>query len=249
MEVQLPGSIHIELEAGPLSSLPSDAQRALMSAELVLSTDSPHLDYGLAVVGYFKAMEILLYDRIFEQFRNRILSEKESSTTAKPDVYRDVMVERRNQAVQVIQSSIYDSSIQFQDRLTLLEDNIKSFQRIEEEHDHLQRLDNYVFQEKPLTLVDMAQILQYLKRVGDENRFGLLWPLKRFIKQYYTRGYRLWGAKGQLAIKIEALTLADRNPAAHVKVYSREKALGVRGQILGDRSQHGILIRVLKALA
>lgn len=129
-----------------------------------------------------------------------------------------------------------------------IKENNEALGETNSEFSQLYRIHNYVFEQKSLTLVDMVQILQYLKRVGDDKKFGLLWLLKKFISQHYPRGYWFWSTKKTLAIKLELLTLEYRNPAAHTAVCSKEEALDLRLKILGDRSREGILISIAKAL-
>lgn len=249
METVLTHSLPVGLEMSLWNNMPPDAQRALLSAETILTLKISELDYGLAVIGYFKAIEITLEDRVLKRFRNYVLGESGADTTMSFSAYQDGIAAHRSRMIQALREIIRDPHIDVERNLTLAEEYTRSLEQIENEYDQAYRLHNYIYQGKSLTLVGMVQILQYLKRVGDETRFGLLWSLKKFIKQHYTRGHRFWSIDKQLAIRLESVVLADRNPAAHVEVYSRERALAVRIKILGDQSREGILVSILKALA
>jgi len=239
----------VGLETDLWERMPLNAQKALLSAETMLSLQPPELDHGLAVVGYFKAIEITLEDRIFGWFRHQMLAETQIEASASLSAYQEEIAPYRSQIMSALRGIIGDPKLQIERKLTLIEERIRLLEEMEKEYDQAYRLHSYVYLGKPLTLVGMAQILQYLKRVGDETRFGLLWSLKRFVKLHYAESHRFWSAKRQLAIRLEAAVLADRNPAAHVEVHSKERALMVRRKILGDRSQEGILVSILKVLA
>ena len=249
MQVESIYPVPIDPEKGPWKDMSLAAWTALSTAETMVALDAVHLDYGLAVVGYFKAIEITLDEKIFKEFRSQVHLAQEVNAAVESDDCPDTITFSRERAAVTLRQIIQDPRTDLDRKLLLAEGHIRQLSRTRDEYDHGYRLHGYVCDGKTLTLVDMAQILQYLKRVGDETRFGQLWSLKKFIRQHYTKGHWFWSPRKNLAVRLEDVALSDRNPAAHTQVYNRDSALAVRLRILGSRSREGILMSILKALS